>query len=77
VYVCHSHKTIHPNTPAYIHIHTHTPAPTNAPPATEASVPVHETPPFVPRGTRRRRRREVMSRGELGLRIPISEALCV
>lgn len=53
------------------------PAPINAPPATEASVPVHDTPPLVPLGTLRRRRREVTSRGEAGLRIPISEALCV
>lgn len=51
------------------------PAPTKAPPATEARVPVHETPPLVPRGTGWRRRKEVMSRGALGLRMPISEAL--
>lgn len=55
----------------------HPPAPMKAPPATEARVPVHETPPLVPRGTGRRRRKEVTRRGEAGLRIPISEALCV
>lgn len=63
-----------PITPDYVLINV--PAPINAPPAIEASVPVHETPPLVPLGTLRRRR-EVTSRGEAGLRIPISEALCV
>lgn len=70
------HSFFHP-TPTHPFTLTTTiaPAPTKAPPATEASVPVHETPPLVPRGTRWRRRKEVTRRGEAGLRIPTSEAL--
>jgi hypothetical protein len=70
---------IAPPTP-YTHSHRrppfHPPAPMNAPPAMDASVPAQDMPPLVPRGTRRRKS-DVTSRGECGDRIPSSDALPV